>query len=483
MKKNILIINEKSNIAISTLWTPWNKVLEELEKYLYENEKLNEDEVDELKNKIGIIGTTYTSAGINYMLHTLSQNPQIDTLILYGADLSTSGETIYDVFGRKNYKNKNIIFNENEIKETVDTIKLIDLRKDFEERNIGKLVKSIVENYRSNAKPVRNRIEVKMEELKNLYSWPFPISGFQIYETSVFRAWVKILDSILKFGSMKFSEYEEPQKEVLNVMVTINGDLGNYEIEDDFLKYFSRKDFENHISQVLNPEKPKSVEYTYGERIFKHRFGKNQLEYLVKKLSEAPYSRRALIVSWDHEIDQKTKNPPCIIGIQGIITGNYYSHTAIIRSNDMYAAWPLNIVGQIELAKKIVEEINKRCDANYSLLNVTTISISAHIYQHDFEKAERVVRENSNKLGNFIPDPRGNFLIYVEDNAIKVEHRSPDNLYIVNSWKGKGFKELYEKLKKHIFAFLPEHAFYLSQELKKASEKLEQGKEYIQDSA
>ncbi len=56
------------------------KVLKQLDKHLYENKKLDKHEVREIINKIGIIGTTYTSAGINYMLDTFSQNLQIDTL-------------------------------------------------------------------------------------------------------------------------------------------------------------------------------------------------------------------------------------------------------------------------------------------------------------------------------------------------------------------------------------------------------------------
>ncbi|MEM5811142.1 MAG: hypothetical protein QXG91_00110 [Candidatus Aenigmatarchaeota archaeon] len=69
----------------------------------------------------------------------------------------------------------------------------------------------------------------------------------------------------------------------------------------------------------------------YGERIFKHRFGKNQLKYLINKISKHPYSRIALIISWDHEIDKSSKNPPFIIGIQGIITDNFYNHIVFIR--------------------------------------------------------------------------------------------------------------------------------------------------------
>lgn len=80
VQKDILLINKDSNIAISTLWTKKEAIL----NMLPEN----------IKNKIGIIGTTYTFFGIHYMIETLGKNPQINTLVLYGADLSISGKTI-----------------------------------------------------------------------------------------------------------------------------------------------------------------------------------------------------------------------------------------------------------------------------------------------------------------------------------------------------------------------------------------------------
>ena len=87
MRKDISIINQKSNIAISTLWTKKESLLQSLP--------------ENLKKRIGIIGTTYTSYGINYILETLAENPQINTLILYGSDLSSSGDALYKVFGEK----------------------------------------------------------------------------------------------------------------------------------------------------------------------------------------------------------------------------------------------------------------------------------------------------------------------------------------------------------------------------------------------
>jgi thymidylate synthase len=467
MKKDILIINPKSNVAISTLWSKKEFLLEKIP--------------ENLKKKVGIIGTTYTSHGINYIFETLAENPQIDTLILYGHDLSTSGETLFRVFGEKNTNLPVIILDKDKVEEIVRSVKLVDLRKEAKEMKIEKLFEEVEKNYKEE-KPKRNKIDLKVEEKSNIESYPFPLSGHYIYDNkSVFRAWVKVLDLIMRFGSLKFSEYEIPQKEFFNVVVTLGLYGSDYKLEKEFFEFIEKENFERHINEVLNPKKPEGVEYTYGERFFAHRFGKNQINYLIEKLSKSPYSRRALVVSWDHEKDQNIGNPPCIIGVQGIITENFYNHTVIIRSNDMFKAWPLNFVAQIELAKFIVNEINKRANTDYKIGSITSISISAHIYQTDFERAKEVMEKYSGKMREFVEDPKGNFLIYLENGKVVLEHRTPDNSVIL--WKNsfETFEQAYRFLKSgNMFSFAS-HAFYLSKELKNAFEKLKKGEDYEQD--
>jgi thymidylate synthase len=467
MKKDILIINPKSNVAISTLWSKKEFLLEKIP--------------ENLKKKVGIIGTTYTSHGINYIFETLAENPQIDTLILYGHDLSTSGETLFRVFGEKNTNLPVIILDKDKVEEIVRSVKLVDLRKEAKEMEIERLFEEVEKNYKEE-KPKRKKIDLKVEEKSNIESYPFPLSGHYIYDNkSVFRAWVKILDLIMRFGSLKFSEYEIPQKEFFNVVVTLGLYGNDYKLEKEFFEFIEKENFDRHINEVLNPKKPEGVEYTYGERFFAHRFGKNQINYLIEKLSKSPYSRRALVVSWDHEKDQNIGNPPCIIGVQGIITDNFYNHTVIIRSNDMFKAWPLNFVAQIELAKFIVSEINKRANTDYKIGSITSISISAHIYQTDFERAKEVMEKYSGKMREFVEDPKGNFLIYLENGKVVLEHRTPDNSFIL--WKNsfETFEQAYRFLKSgNMFSFAS-HAFYLSKELKNAFDKLKKGEEYEQD--
>jgi len=469
MKKDISIINSKSNIAVCTLWSRKESVLEALP--------------DSLKEKIGIIGTLYTSHGVNYLLETLAQNPQIDTLILYGSDLSISGETLLKVFGEKQIDLPIILLNKEAIKEIVDSVKLIDLRKEARSGDYKRLLEEIEKNFNEEQKQKRRKIDLKIEEKINIESYPIPLSGHTIYDdNSVFRAWVKILDLTMRFGSLKSSEYEIPQKEFLNLTVTFGLYEKKYDIEKEFFEFIEKENFERHIKEVLNPEKPKEVEYTYGERLFAHRFGKNQIKYLIEKLASAPYSRRAVVVSWDHEKDQNSENPPCIIAIQGIITGDFYNHTVIIRSNDMFKAWPINFVAQIELAKYIVTEINKIAKTNFKLGSVTSISMSAHIYQTDFERVMKVLEKYSNRKEGFIPDPKGNFLIYIENEKVILEHRTPDNSTLLSREEFKNFEEVPKFIRNNENMFTPpSHAAYLINELRNAFEKLGRGEEYIQD--
>lgn len=469
MKKDIIILNENSNIAISTLWSKKEIILNQLQ--------------EKIRSKIGIIGTTYTTYGINFILETLAQFPKIDTLIIYGADLSLSGKALIDVFKNKNFRDYKIVFPINKIENVLNTVKIIDLREEFKRNNIKKLEEEIEKNFKTNAKEVREKIDITIEEKVELASWPIPLSGSYIYDTSIFRAWIKTLDLIMKFGSVKFSEYEEPQKEFLNLMITIGLYGKEYKIEEEFFEFLKREDFERHINEVLYPKKSESVDYTYGERIFEHRFGKNQVKYLIDKLSKAPYSRRALIVSWDHLIDQNSSNPPCIIGIQGIITENYYNHTVWIRSNDMVKGWPINIVAQIKLAEYIVNEINRETKSNFEIGTITTISTSAHIYKHDWNLVREILNKYSFKMKEFVEDPKGLFLIYQENDKIVLEHRTPDNSSIDFKIESKDFWEIYNSLKGGSFFSLYDHALYLGKEITKAFEKLKRGEKYIQDQA
>lgn len=463
MKKDILVINKNSNIAVCTLWSKKEKILEKLSK--------------EIKQKICIIGTLYTSFGVNYLIQTLGEFNNINILIIFGNDLSDSGEFLIDVFSNK--KLEKLIIPKNKAEKIVKSVILIDLRKEAKNNDFKTLEKIILSNFNPNL-PKREKIKIEIKEVK-ASSWPFEIVGQKIYETSVFRAWIKILKLIKEFGFLKQTEYGELQKEVLNLLVVVRINNGKYEIEKEFEKYFSKKIIEKHVNEVLTPKKPKNVEYTYGERFFSHKIGKNQIEYLIKKLAKKPYSRRAIAISWDHQKDFTSEQPPCIIIIQGTISNNFYHHFVFIRSNDMARAWPINFIAQIKLAEYIVKKINEIANTSFKIGTVSSLSFSAHIYEHDFEFIDKVVKENKKLLQAFIPDQCGNFIFLQENGKIKVELRTPDNIGLVKKWDFLDLKKAYYELKEIALFLDPLHSFYLGKEITFAIEKIKRKEKYLQD--
>ena len=189
------------------------------------------------------------------------------------------------------------------------------------------------------------------------------------------------------------------------------------------------------------------------------------------------------MITWNPNIDIYSNDPPCVISIEGIIQGKYLNLTEYIRSNDMFRGWPLNMYALIRIGEYIVNEINKRTNKGYELGIVTTISVSAHVYEHDFPYMEKVLEKYGYRIRSFVPDPKGNFIIYNEDNKTFVEHRSYDNTILDFKFGSENVDEIYNRLKGLPFFTLHDHSIYVGREIYKADEFRRNSKKYIQDQA
>lgn len=455
--KDVVILNDKSNIAIVSLWTKKEVILDRIKSY---------------GDKIHAIGTLYTIYGINYLIHTLAERPNIDTLILYGSDLSSSGAALLKLFNNFEVsEGLKLLWNLEEIKPILKTVRVVDLREAYE-RGDWNLLKETVNKLYNPGRSVRSALRLELVEIE-AESWEPPISGLVINDFSLFKAWVKAVYAIMSLGSIKESEYGEGQKQLLNLVVSLNLYGRRYVIERELFRQIPDHVFEEHARSLLNPHKPEHIIYTYGERLNAHPIGGNQLGKIIEKLENSPSTRRAIAVLWHHGIDMDSKDPPCIIVVQGDVTSGYYNQTAYIRSNDMFSAWPLNMYGQIRLAESIASKLGLKVGV------VTTVSCSAHIYEHDWSNAWNLIHENYDRLAEFTPDPRGNYLIYLKDNGVVVEHRALSGSK-AGELRLKSPKD-YKALKTKALLLSPDHAFYLGWETRRALERFLRKEKYFQD--
>ncbi|MFW9931882.1 MAG: thymidylate synthase [Candidatus Thorarchaeota archaeon] len=194
--------------------------------------------------------------------------------------------------------------------------------------------------------------------------------------------WTRVIRKIMQTGMKRQDERGIETRWCDNVMIHICNPFENrvtslYPFSEKVLK-------EKYATQLLNPDRM-NFDYTYGERLNAWGDGEvNQIEYVINKLKESPKTRRAVATTWDPRKDTVHDEVPCLNHFVFMTREDIVDMSVMIRSNDMYGAWLANVYGLTELLRHVATETGLRPG------RITTVSINAHIYNHDWEKASDV---------------------------------------------------------------------------------------------
>lgn len=232
------------------------------------------------------------------------------------------------------------------------------------------------------------------------------IPVIKVEGNSIAEVWEKSLIELWKKGINMKTEYDRekdlPSKDCTMIMV-IKEPFSEPRIHlafpggiEDLEKYRQEVVYGIH-DHWINPEEKKWT-YTYHDRLTNYHIPKNeekinQIEYIVNKLSEVPYSRRAQGITWIPFYDPFTYDPPClqriwcrIVEMNGELFLNMNTHW---RSRDAYRAAFMNLFGLTELQKYIAEEIAKKIKKEVKVGQYVDISDSYHIYGESFDDFEK----------------------------------------------------------------------------------------------
>ncbi len=448
---NLCLGNLDSSVAICTLWTEKEHIKSKIPQEYY-----------------SILGNLYSTKGIAYLVRNILSNPKIRYIVLFGQDMADSGEKFIEL-------TKGDDLDLNISKENLDIfrkqVKVFDFRKNSLEEVIEILKSLKNKTTESFGEPII--LEESNEEIHEL---PNENVNFIIREQQIADAWPKMLDLIMKYGEIKQTQYDMQEKELLNTIITITEE--NQELKT-FLK-ISKKELEEYLPTVLTADKPVGINYTYGERLFSYKVDEyteiNQIKRIICQLKECNYTRRAVSILWNVEKDRNSKHPPCLVYHSFLARHGKLYLTAVIRSNDMFKAWPLNAFALNELLKYVCKETNLR----YGTL--TVISNSAHVYETDWEETGKVIKENIKFNLDLILDPRGYFVIYLKEKGIEAQHFTNDNKKTQYVFKGNNSEEIYKQIIKESLISRFDHAAYIGKELSRAEQSLKNNKNFKQDS-
>lgn len=202
-----------------------------------------------------------------------------------------------------------------------------------------------------------------------------------LIKTSTIKSgWETLVKRVMQKGAEIKDERGSLTLELRNTVVTMNRPL-ELEIPDGY--FWSGEKLEIYAEQFLSDDKQGFV-YTYGNRLRKHFEGIDQIGEAIRRLKNCKESRRAISVTWDPPTDTKQEEVPCMILVDFKIRDGKLHTTGLWRSHDIYGAWFPNAVGLTHLSRYVAGEVG------VDVGSLTIHSISAHIYQVNFEEALKV---------------------------------------------------------------------------------------------
>jgi len=449
-----LILNRepKAAIAVITGWTKKEDVMNKLSP--------------KSREKVSVMGQLYSKEGINFIIRNLFLNPNINYLVITGNDLSGSLKEFREFLAGEKKEFIHSEIPEEKIKEFINyfsknniAVEVSKADEAIKNLDISKLPKQWT------AEP----IDFPDHSGTKAAVFPSEKAGFRIEGNKVADVWLRVLDRILKFGREKMSQYEEKQKELVDVITIVNGDDPDNPYLPSYL-YFTKEDLINYYPQLMTDNVFDGIEYTYGHRLRNH-CGINQIQAIIEELRSENYSRRACAFTWNVQKDSKNTKAPCLDLVQALVQDNVLYVTAYFRSNDMFRAWPQNAFGLLKIQKEIAQELN------FSIGKLVIVSCSAHIYERDLLEAQKMIEKNKPRLECEI-DPRGNFVIELTDEEIVVKHVDEEGVFL-QEFRGKTAKELRDRISH--FVSNSAHGIYLGAELYRAEQALKNKTEFIQD--
>ena len=123
----------------------------------------------------------------------------------------------------------------------------------------------------------------------------------------------------------------------------------------------------------------------------------NQIEYIVQKLKDKPYSRRAQAITWRPLVDPYHQDPPCLQRIYMRIKGDQLIMQTTWRSRDLFRAWEANVNGMIRIQKSVADQLG------VEMGHYLDFSNSLHIYGNTISEVKDILNRMKNR-GEIFPE-------------------------------------------------------------------------------
>ncbi len=235
-----------------------------------------------------------------------------------------------------------------------------------------------------------------------------------IEETNFHNAWAKGLKKVLKLGTDTAIGGPEERKPIRDACVLISltknaiKQVESRELHPQFsfrsVEHYCKAFTRDFVREYRKGNRKGKFAYLYGDRlIFWAPIDTvewlptiDQLSNLRNGLAEqidcSTMSNRCQAITWVSHIDFGADSPPCLqrisvrwIGGDDVPDARDVDVRLEWRSRDLYGAWPVNVVGVIDMLNREVIFPN-----NCKIIRIIDYNDSLHIYKTDIVQAKQV---------------------------------------------------------------------------------------------
>jgi thymidylate synthase len=242
-------------------------------------------------------------------------------------------------------------------------------------------------------------------------------------------ALVKLYNEGIRFKT----QYDKPG-DPLSLDCTLNATVLNPECDpmihqafpggiDELKEYvLELKGYKDHWVKNMNDPDDTRWEYTYHGRLqrygsWKERveedgtlvrkdvgFQVDQVEHVIQKLVDQPYTRQAQMITWMPNHDLQVYDPPCLQSLWYRIMEDeegvqWLNCNIRFRSNDAWGASFMNMFGFIRFNREVIaDEVARRSGKEVRLGRMNWQADSYHIYGKDIAQAKAMLFDRIDTL-------------------------------------------------------------------------------------
>ncbi len=218
------------------------------------------------------------------------------------------------------------------------------------------------------------------------------------------EAWERAVLACWNQGAAIRTEYDkpgDPPSKDCTMMWTVEEPFAEPRIHRAFpggledLEVYREEVVEGVHDHWICPEEGKWT-YTYHKRLFAYEIegeAIDQIRFIIDKLSQTGYSRRAQAITWNPKDDPSTSDPPCLQRVwcrmledaSGAAVLNMNCHW---RSRDAYKAAYMNVFALTDLQRVIAARIAEKTGRRVRVGRYADLVDSFHIYGSSFSEFE-----------------------------------------------------------------------------------------------